>query len=241
MNNTQTRYFITKVGAGSIHNKPRFSSDCISETIYGESNKILKYHEDWVYIECEDGYKGWINKFYGEESIVKNNPKYFVVFPNNNGLFNPDFPFGSKVKKKIKGVVLISKNLGFDNVISVASNLFNIPYKWGGKTSLGFECSGFVQTVLKVCGYSVPRDSYQQKDYLMDCQIELKNSQPGDLHFFGKKDKVTHVAFSTGDLGIIHAQGNVKKESLAPGNNKFNKNLLDLYISSHSVRLKFQE
>ncbi len=75
MDRTKTRYFTTKVGAGSLHKKPSFFSDCISETVYGDSNKILKYHKEWVFIECEDGYKGWINKFYGlvtEKKIILN-------------------------------------------------------------------------------------------------------------------------------------------------------------------------
>ena len=240
MDKNLANYFITKVGVGSIHKKPGFYSDCITETAYGESNKILECYKDWIYIEGEDGYKGWINKFYGEKSFKKNNPKYYVVYPNHNGLYNPNLPFGSKVRKKIKGTIPISKMIGADSIISIASNLLNIPYKWGGKTSLGFDCSGLVQAVLKVCGYNIPRDSYQQRDFLMDYQIELKKTDPGDLHFFGKKGKTTHVAFSTGGLGILHSQGKVKKESLGPGDD-FNKNLLDLYISSHSIHRKFSK
>ena len=75
MDITKTRYFITKVGAGTLHKKPSFFSDCVTETVYGDSNKILKYHKEWIFIECEDGYKGWINKFYGlvtEKKIILN-------------------------------------------------------------------------------------------------------------------------------------------------------------------------
>ena len=240
MDKIQTRYFITKVGAGSVYKTPDFNSECMTETVYGESNKILKYQKDWVYVKCEDGYKGWVNKFYGEESILKNNPRYVVAYPNDCGLFNPNFPFGSKVKKRLKGTIRISKFLGADNVISIASNLLNIPYKWGGKTSLGFDCSGLVQTIFKVCGFDIPRDAFEQKEFFKDCEIKLQDSKPGDLHFFGKKNKITHVACSTGGLGILHSQGIVKKESLNPKDDKFNKNLLDLYLSSNSLRLKFK-
>tara|TARA_Y100001970_G_C14203033_1_gene842293 strand:+ start:1282 stop:2031 length:750 start_codon:yes stop_codon:yes gene_type:complete len=240
MDITKTRYFTTKVGAGSLHKKPSFFSDCVTETVYGDSNEILKYHKEWIFIECEDGYKGWINKFYGLVTEKKNNPKYFVVYPRENGLFDPNFPFGSKVKKKIEGTVSISKIIGLDNIINVGSNLLNIPYKWGGKTSLGFDCSGLVQAVFKVCGYKLPRDSCQQRKFLLDCQIELEKSQPGDLHFFGKKGKTTHVAISTGRFGILHSQGFVKKESLGFDDDNFNKKLLDLYISTHSIGLKFE-
>jgi len=43
MDKIQTRYFITKVGAGSVYKTPDFNSECMTETVYGESNKILKY------------------------------------------------------------------------------------------------------------------------------------------------------------------------------------------------------
>ena len=41
MDRLKTRYFTTKVGAGSIHKKPSFFSECVTETVYGDSNKIL--------------------------------------------------------------------------------------------------------------------------------------------------------------------------------------------------------
>ena len=66
------------------------------------------------------------------------------------------------------------------------------------------------------------------------------DTQSGDIHFFGKMGKVTHVAFSTGGYGIIHAQGNVKKESLCDKDKDFNKNLYEIYLSSVSIRLKFE-
>ena len=114
------------------------------------------------------------------------------------------------------------------------------PYKWGGKTSLGFDCSGFVQSVLKVCGIEVPRDSSQQWDYFHNNKIDIKASEPGDLHFFGINDNITHVGLSTGGKGLLHAQGYVKVESLDPNNSDFNQGLLDIYLSSHSIKRKFQ-
>mgnify|MGYP003313371952 CR=1 FL=1 len=131
------------------------------------------------------------------------------------------------------------KRQGFNKIIPVADNLLGIPYKWGGKTSLGFDCSGLVQSVLKVCGFKVPRDSNQQLDYFSNT-IDILSSEPGDIHFFGIKDKVTHVGFSTGGTGLLHSQGYVKRESLDPKHDDFNAELLDMYLSSHSIKRKFQ-
>ncbi len=45
---------------------------------------------------------------------------------------------------------------------SVAERFLGVPYLWGGKTSLGLDCSGLVQLALGVCGIAAPRDSDQQ-------------------------------------------------------------------------------
>ena len=129
--------------------------------------------------------------------------------------------------------------LGLGQVIPVAENLLDTPYKWAGKTSLGMDCSGLVQSVLKVCGLNVPRDSYQQQEYFAKDEIQIDQAEPGDLHFFGKDGKVSHVGFSTGGKGILHSQGMVKEESLDPADRNVNQKLIDIYLSSHSIQRKF--
>ena len=134
---------------------------------------------------------------------------------------------------------LISKKLGYNHILKIAENLLGIPYRWGGKTSMGFDCSGLVQSVLKICGLIIPRDSKAQRLYLKNEQIDLFDAEPGDLHFFGAKNKVTHVGFSTKAAGILHSQGSVKIETIDSSNINHNKNLLDIYLSTHSIKRKF--
>ena len=70
---------------------------------------------------------------------------------------------------------------------------------------MGFDCSGLVQSVLKICGLKIPRDSKDQRSFLKNDQIDILDAEPGDLHFFGTKDKVSHVGFSTKAAGFcIH-------------------------------------
>ena len=68
----------------------------------------------------------------------------------------------------------------------------------------------------------IPRDSKDQWNFLEPYKIDLNKAKLGDLHFFGKKGKVSHVGISCGGLNFIHAQGHVKKESL----DKEDKNLI---------------
>ena len=143
------------------------------------------------------------------------------------------------VEEPVKGSILISKKLGSNHILEIAENLLGIPYRWGGKTSMGFDCSGLVQSVLKICGLKIPRDSKDQRSFLKNDQIDILDAEPGDLHFFGTKDKVSHVGFSTKAAGILHSQGFVKIETIDSSNINHNKNLLDIYLSTHSIKRKF--
>ena len=237
----EKKWFIIDSAVGPIYLEPNFHSSCLSEAVYGESCEILVKQDNWLEIKCEDGYRGWINSFYGYISNEKNKPSYIVAYPSKSGFFSSKYPFGSMVTEPVKGSILISEKLGFNHIIEIAENLLGIPYRWGGKTSMGFDCSGLVQSVLKLCGLVIPRDSKDQRLFLKNEQIDLFDAEPGDLHFFGVKNKVTHVGFSTKAAGILHSQGSVKIETIDPSNIKHNKNLLDIYLSTHSIRRKFSQ
>jgi hypothetical protein len=47
--------------------------------------------------------------------------------------------------------------------VTVAERFLHVPYLWGGKTSLGLDCSGLVQVALAACGVDCPRDSDMQQ------------------------------------------------------------------------------
>ena len=50
--------------------------------------------------------------------------------------------------------------------VAVAERFLGTPYLWGGKTSLGLDCSGLVQVALSACGIACPRDSDMQETAL---------------------------------------------------------------------------
>ena len=239
MQKAKKKWFIIKAGSAQVYSHPDFNSSCITEAIYGEACRILGNKNNWFKIECEEGYTGWVNSFYGIRSLERNKPKYLVVYPNDGGCFNSKYPFGSQMENFIPGSVLIKKKLGSGRVIDVATHLVGIPYKWGGKSSLGFDCSGLVQSVLKICGLQIPRDAKDQLIFFKNDQIDLIDAKPGDLHFFGSKNKVTHVGFSTKGAGLLHAQGTVKFDSIDSSKKDHNEKLLDIYLSSHSIKRKF--
>tara|TARA_B100000073_G_scaffold295084_1_gene259285 strand:- start:304 stop:1029 length:726 start_codon:yes stop_codon:yes gene_type:complete len=233
-------WFVVSTGVAPVYENASFNSNYLTEMVFGDSCKILKVKKSWLFVRCDDGYKGWVKNFYGFVSAVKNDPSHIIAYPEYKGFFNPKYPFGAKLNKKRAGSIIIGQKLDYNNILKTLNNLLDIPYKWGGKTSLGFDCSGLVQSVLEIYGFKVPRDSKDQWRFLEPFKIDLEEAQEGDLHFFGKKGEISHVGFSCGGYDIVHSQGYVKKESLDKNHINFNKNLLDIYLSSASIRLKFE-
>jgi len=240
MSSHDKKWFIITAGVASVHKDATFNSPCVTEAVHGESCTILDYQKDWIHLTCEDGYEGWCHSFFGDIQAERNNPTHRIVFPNELNQFDPKYPFGAMVIEEKPGSIPINESLDLNQIIPLAKNVYGVPYRWGGKTSLGFDCSGLVQSVLKACGIHAPRDAYQQADFFKEKRISMQDAEPGDLHFFGRDGTITHVGFSTGGAGLLHAQGYVKEESLSENSKLYNKNLADIYLSTQSIRCKFR-
>ena len=98
---------------------------------------------------------------------------------------------------------------------------------------MGIDCSGFVQIVYKCIGVKLARDASQQQK--QGQAVRFGQLMAGDLVFFAKDFKVTHVGLALSSNRIIHAHGSVRIDTLD------NKGILnedkDCYTHDfHSVR-----
>ena len=90
------------------------------------------------------------------------------------------------------------------HIASLALSLIGSPYRWGGDSRAGFDCSGLTLYVFKMAGMALPRTSYQQ--FLVGQPVSFSELKPGDLVFFSTDSPgASHVAIYVGNGLIVHA------------------------------------
>lgn len=91
-----------------------------------------------------------------------------------------------------------------DNVISKAKEHIGVPYRMGGTSPSGFDCSGFIYYVFNQIGMTLPRTAAGQ--YGAGTSVSKSNLEPGDLVFFETyKRGPSHSGIYVGDNQFIHA------------------------------------
>lgn len=102
-----------------------------------------------------------------------------------------------KLDSKFDGKISRSIN----DILKDAEKYIGTPYKFGGNTSSGFDCSGFTVKVFEENDFKLPRRSSDQAE--AGNKIDIKEVKPGDLLFFATAggSRVSHV-------GIVHDIGN---------------------------------
>lgn len=95
-------------------------------------------------------------------------------------------------------------------VIREAKTFTGAPYKWGGNTKSGIDCSGLTCQSFKAISISLPRTADAQA--LLGKKVKMNEVKPGDLIFFTKDKKskeITHVGLVTsvknGEIVFINA------------------------------------
>jgi cell wall-associated NlpC family hydrolase len=103
---------------------------------------------------------------------------------------------------------------GHPEAATIAARYLGVPYRWGGASPSGFDCSGLVMYVYAQLGISLPH--YTVAQYHMGVAVPRSQLQPGDLVFF---DGLGHVGIYIGQNQFIHAPhtGDVVKVSSITG------------------------
>ena len=126
-----------------------------------------------------------------------------------------------------------------EDIVRVAQSLLNVSYLWGGKNIMGYDCSGFTQTVYSVFGINLLRNAREQ---VTQGQVvgSLAEAQPGDLVFFDHSDrnpeatKITHVGMLISPTEVIHCASYVHVDKI----DEMGIRLANGKLSHHLVQIK---
>jgi cell wall-associated NlpC family hydrolase len=106
-----------------------------------------------------------------------------------------------KDTQKVSGLTFSPERL-----ITEARQFLDLPYLWGGTSSYGFDCSGFMFRLYQSQGISIPRDASEQAN--RGIPVAREDLLPGDLLFFAylnPQDKIHHVGMYIGEGMMIHS------------------------------------
>lgn len=130
-----------------------------------------------------------------------------------------------------------------DGIESLAKRFIGFPYLWGGTSTKGLDCSGFVKTVFRMNDINLPRDASQQVDIgdSINPGIDFVNLRKGDLLFFGQKEepgkpeKIVHVGIYLGGGYFIHSSSLVRINSLVKTDSSFDEYELDRFVEARRI------
>jgi len=201
---------------------PDTDSETVSYVLRGEPLQVLGEKSMWqLVVSTIDGYLGWIDQ--NAVSVDVQEPTHRLAVPLSHIYGAPDLksnPLSTVVMGSYLRITGSAQNQFmpldnggwvFENHLSVVGNyaadpvviaesLIGTPYLWGGRSSLGIDCSGLVQVALASCGHRVHRDSWTQFQSLGRPLDETETPARGDLAFFPG-----HVGWMLDGVHLLHA------------------------------------
>jgi cell wall-associated NlpC family hydrolase len=204
-----------------VRRSPAPDASLETEALFGERVTVYdQTDEGWSWGQlAADGYVGWIPTSMLDE--VSKPPTHKVgvlrtlVFPGPSIKMPPTaaLPMGGRVAVvRRESTFAITDTGGYvparhlvplesqePDFVAVAERFLGTPYLWGGKTSLGLDCSGLVQVALAAAGIPAPRDSDLQEEAL-GASVDRASLRRGDLVFWRG-----HVAIARDAATLIHA------------------------------------
>jgi hypothetical protein len=130
-----------------------------------------------------------------------------TVRPGTAGATRSAYSFGAALDEASSAFPNIAAGGGPDGpadgtaVVNSARQFQGVPYRWGGESPDGFDCSGLVQFVFARHGVSLPRVAADQAR--AGTSVPVDDLRPGDLVFFGRP--VDHVGIYAGDSKMVVA------------------------------------
>lgn len=140
--------------------------------------------------------------------IAQNHNMSVTDLKNMNNLSSNSLSIGQvlKVSGNTKAESVKNREQVLQDLVNDSYNFIGIPYLWGGTTTVGFDCSGFVSFMHARHGIDIPRNT-SAGYFTMGTPVAKANLEPGDLVFFAVNNtgRISHVGFYVGNNNFISA------------------------------------
>ena len=173
----------------------------------GRSFRILKVVGSRLQVRLlDDGYQCWID----QDAVIGK--------AELRGAWKPRLLTAAEIERRIPNVLAWSER------VEQQPN----SYLWGGTTEPDMDCSGLMQMAFASQQIWIPRDAYQQEQFCQPIAMTpgaCHLLQPGDLIFFGSRQRCTHVGLHLGNgryrhsSGKEHGRNGIGIDSLQPQDN----------------------
>lgn len=216
----------------AMRRTPSHEARLDTQALFGEC--VIVYEttdEGWAWGQLEtDGYVGWLSA--GALGKTGKAPTHKVAAPRTLAFPGPDIklppaaalPMGARLaiarQDERFGITANGWHLPLAHLapiktrqkdfVAIAEEFLHVPYLWGGKTSLGIDCSGLVQVALQTAGATCPRDSDMQEMALGKLS-SLGELRRGDLVFWKG-----HVAIARDGETLLHANAHHMMVAIEP-------------------------
>jgi hypothetical protein len=218
------RVMQVSTGTADLRHAPYPDAPVDTQALFGEKVTLYEDHEGFGWVQLDgDGYVGYISMaaltdgWSTPTHRLKVNRSFVYPGPDLKLPPRDALPLGATVcVRAIQGAFaqiddaafvfadhLASIDVNEADFVAVAERLLHVPYLWGGKTSLGIDCSGLVQVSLHAAGIAAPRDTDLQEQALgkpLDFGADLGDLQRGDLVFWRG-----HVGIMRDETTLLHA------------------------------------
>ena len=220
-----TAYHIITPSAAMMA-KPDPLSGRETDALYGETVTMIKRQGDWAEVVLEtDGYQAWVQyDCLGQLPTATHHiisPRALLTAtPNIKSPAMGHLPLGALIcaeadhegqttlavigSNGIKGYIPHHHALPIGqyctDYVAVAEGMIGTPYRWGGRDSIGFDCSALVQLSLAAAGKKVTRNSGDQEKTIGNTLEHIDDLRRGDLVFWKG-----HVGIMTDGQHLIHA------------------------------------
>ena len=221
--------------AAPMRAAPRFDAVLGTELLFGETLRVFDENEGWAWAQAaRDAYVGYVPS----DALIAR-----VVAPTHRVAALRTFLYPEPDKKappldmlSMNALVTVGEEQGSflrladgrfapsvhfapigvyeSDFVAVAERFLGASYLWGGRTSIGLDCSGLIQISLQACGRDCPRDTDMQEG-----TVGAPLPDPGDLTAFRRADLVFwegHMGVMLDEARLLHASGRQMAVGIEP-------------------------